>query len=74
MTEYAKIKRELFRTSMPDNLKKSFIILIQHHPALGQSDKDFVCDNIQNYETIDEVSRIDVMDIIDGMEMFVIQK
>lgn len=74
MTEYAKIKRELFRTSMPDNLKKAFIQLVQHHNALGQSDKDFVCDNIHNYETIDEVSRIDVLDVLDGMDMFIVRK
>lgn len=74
MTEYAKIKRELFRTSMPDNLKKSFIVLVQQHPALGQSDKDFICENINHYEDIDEVSRMDVMDVLDGMEMFVIRK
>jgi hypothetical protein len=74
MPEYAKIKRELFRKSMPDNLKKAFIILVQHHPALGQSDKDFVCDNIHHYETIDEVSRTDVLDVLDGMDMFVVRK
>lgn len=74
MTEYAKIKRELFRKSMPDNLKKAFIILVQQHPALGKSDKDFVCENINHYETIDEVSRTDVMDVLDGMDMFVVRK
>ena len=74
MTEYAKIKRELFRTSMPDNLKKSFIVLVQNHNVLGQSDKDFICENINHYEDIDEVSRIDILDVLDGMEMFVIQK
>ena len=74
MTEYAKIKRELFRTSMPDKLKKAFIVLVQNHNVLGQSDKDFICDNIHHYEDIDEVSRIDVLDVLDGMEMFVIRK
>jgi len=70
--QYAKIKRDLFKDSMPANIKKAFITLVQQHPALGKSDKDFVCDNIQNYEHIDEVSRIDVLDVLDGMEMFVI--
>lgn len=74
MTEYAKIKRELFRTSMPDNLKKAFIVLVQNHNVLGQSDKDFICENINHYEDIDEVSRTDIMDVLDGMEMFVIRK
>lgn len=74
MPEYAKIKRELFRKSMPENLKKSFIILVQHHQALGQSDKDFICDNIHHYEDIDEVSRTDVLDVLDGMDMFIVRK
>ena len=74
MPEYAKIKRELFRTSMPENLKKSFIVLVQNHNVLVQCDKDFVCDNIQNYESIDEVSRNDIMDILDGMEMFIVKE
>lgn len=74
MTEYAKIKRELFRTSMPDKLKKAFIVLVQNHNVLGQSDKDFICENINHYEDIDEVSRTDVLDVLDGMEMFVIRK
>lgn len=74
MTEYAKIKRELFRKSMPENLKKSFIILVQHHQALGQSDKDFICENILHYEDISEVSRTDVLDVLDGMDMFIVRK
>ena len=74
MPEYAKIKREMFRTSMPETLKKSFIVLVQNHNLLGQSDKDFICDNIHHYESIDEVSRKDVLDVLDGMEMFVVKK
>lgn len=73
MTTFAKLKRELFKESMPDNIKKAFITLVQKHPALGASDKDFICDNIQNYETIDDVSKTDVLDVIDGMELFIYQ-
>lgn len=69
--QYAKIKRDLFKKSMPDNIKKAFITLVQQHPALGKSDKDFVCDNIQNYELIDDLSRTDVLNVLDGMDMFV---
>jgi len=70
--QYAKIKRDLFKASMPENIKKAFIVLVQQHPALGKSDKDFVCDNIHNYELIDDVSRTDVLDVLDGMDMFVL--
>jgi hypothetical protein len=69
--QYAKLQRHLLKESMNDTLKKAFVTLVQTHPALSKSDKDFICDNIQNYETIDQASRSDILDVIDGLGLFV---
>lgn len=74
MPEYAKINREILATHMSETLKKSFILLVQNHPALPKSEKDFICDSIHHYEDIDQTSRNDVMDVLDAMELFVIKK
>ena len=74
MPEYAKIKRELFETQIPESLKRSFIVLVQNHNVLPKSDKDFICDHIHHYEDIDQQSRTDVMDVLDAMELFIIKK
>ena len=69
--KYAKLNRKMFETGMPDNLKKAFITLVQQHPALQQSDKDFVCEHIHHFDDIDEIHRTDVLDVIDGMNLFI---
>ena len=74
MPEYAKIKRELFETQIPETLKRSFIVLVQNHNVLRQSDKDFICDNIHHYENIDTQSRTDVLVVLDAMELFIMKK
>ena len=66
-----KLRRDIFRNQMAPEIKKAFMILIQKHPCLSQSDRDFVCDNIHNFETISDASREDVLDVIDSMELFV---
>jgi hypothetical protein len=68
---FAKLNRTNLQTTMPLNIKKAFIILVQKHPALKQTDKDFICDNLFHYESISQASRMEVLDIIDSMELFV---
>jgi hypothetical protein len=61
---------------MPEKFKKWLIAQIQAKQIWAQtdiwtqSDKDFICDNIHNYETITDGDRADVLDIIDGLELF----
>lgn len=69
---FAKLNRTHFETTMPDNIKKAFMLLVQKHPALKQCDKDFVCDNLHHYESINQYSRMEVLDVIDSMELFVL--
>jgi len=71
MPEFAKINRKIFATEMPEKLKQYFIVLIQKHPALPKTDKDFVCDFIHNYESISDANRSEVLDVIDGLELFI---
>ena len=71
MTEYAKLQRHLLKDGMNDVLKKAFITLVQGHPALPKSDKDFICDSIHHFESISEENRTHVMDVIDEMALFV---
>lgn len=74
MPEYAKINREILSTHMSETLKRSFIVLVQHHPVLPKADRDFICDNIHHYEDITQTSRNDVMDVLDAMELFICKK
>ena len=69
---FAKLNRTLFEKAMPVKIKQAFILLVQKHPALKQCDKDFVCDNLHHYESINQYSRMEVLDVIDGMELFVL--
>ena len=74
MTKILKLNRESFRITMPDNIKDAFIKIIQGHPALPQSEKDFVCDYLHNYEAISQTNRNEVLDVIDSMELFRVSK
>jgi len=71
-----KFNRETFRNTMPTEFKKWLIARIQakhiwaRQNIWTQSDKDFICDHIHNYETITDGDRADVLDIIDGLELF----
>ena len=67
---FAKINRTTFRDEMPANLKNAFIKIIQAAPALTQEAKIFTCDMLQNYETIGEFARGEVLDIIDELHLF----
>lgn len=71
MPEFAKINRQIFAKEMPQKLKEYFIVMIQKHPALPKPDKDFVCDFLNNYETISDANRNEVLDVIDGLELFI---
>jgi len=71
---YMKLNRTTFKDTMPDNLKKSFILLVQQHPALTKELKDFVCDVLQNYESMSEHNRSECLDVIDEMQLFVSSK
>ena len=71
MPEFAKINRKIFAKEMPQKLKEWFIVMIQHHNGLPKSEKDFVCDFLNNYESISDENRNDVLDVIDGLELFV---
>lgn len=68
--EYVKINRKTFSESMPSNLKKAFITIILAAPALTEDAKNFTCDMIQNYETIGEYARSEVLDVIDELHLF----
>lgn len=65
-----KLNRESFRNSMPDNIKEALIKIVQGHPALPASEKDFICDYLHNYEKIGHCNRMEVLDLIDEMELF----
>lgn len=67
---YAKINRATFRDEMPSNLKAAFIKIIQAAPALTDEAKTFTCDMLQNYETIGEFARGEVLDVIDELHLF----
>ena len=74
MSKILKLNRESFRTTMPDNIKDAFIKIIQGHPGLPQSEKDFICDYLHNYETISQTNRNEVLELIDQMELFRVSK
>jgi hypothetical protein len=71
MPEFAKINRKIFAKEMPEKLKQYFIFVIQKHPTLPQKEKDFVSDFLNNYESISDENRNDVMDVIDGLGLFI---
>lgn len=70
MPEFAKINRKIFAKEMPEKLKEYFIILIQKNAILPQIDKDFICEFINNYESISDTNRNEVLDVIDALELF----
>ena len=71
MPEFAKINRQIFAKEMPQKLKEYFIVLIQKHPIIPKADKDFVCDFLNNYESISDENRNEVLDVIDGLQLFI---
>lgn len=73
MPEYAKINRKVLAKEMPEQMKKWFIDMIQKHPAIPKPDKDMVCDFLNNYESISDADRTEVLDVIDMMDLFAIK-
>lgn len=71
---FAKLNRLVLELNMPTDMKQFFIRKVQELTCMSQSDKDFICDNIHNYEKVDQQSRFDVLDTIDGMELFTLSK
>lgn len=65
-----KLNRKFFATEMPDNMKKGFILAITHTPYIPYYDKTFICDNIHNYEKIDDDAKRHLLDVLDELNLF----
>lgn len=64
------LNRKFLATEMPDNMKKGFILAITHTPYIPYHQKAFICDNIHNYEKIDDYSKGQLLDVLDELHLF----
>lgn len=72
--KYVKLNRKFFAESMPDDMKKAFMLVINHTPCIPEDQRLFLCDNIFHYETIGDYSRGQVLDVLDELKLFVMKE
>jgi len=66
-----RLSRTFFSRGMPDDFKRVFIKVIMMTPCLPYDQKCFLCDQIQNYESIGDFGRKEILDVIDELRLFV---
>lgn len=68
---HLRLSRTFFSRGMPDDFKRVFIKVVQHTACLPKDQKDFLCDQIHNYEHIGDFGRKEILDVIDELRLFV---
>jgi hypothetical protein len=72
--KYVKLCRKFFAETMPDDMKKVFMLVINNTHYIPDDQKIFLCDNIFHYESIGDYSRNQILDILDGLNLFSMDK
>lgn len=65
------LNRRFFADTIPDDMKRVFMLVINNTPCFPDDHKAFLCGCIHNYETIDEYARGQLLDVIDELKLFV---
>jgi hypothetical protein len=70
--KYLRLSRTFFSQSMPDDFKRVFMLVVQNTHYLPDKQKEFLCDHIHHYETIGDLARNELLDVLDGFQLFVL--
>ena len=70
--KYVKLNRAFFAETMPADMKRVFMLVINNTPCIPQHEKVFLCDNIFHFEDIGDFSRGQILDILDELKLFTI--
>lgn len=70
--KYVTLNRTFFAKTMPADMKRVFMMVIQHADILPNDQKLFLCDHIHNYEVIGDFARGELLDVLDGLQLFAI--
>jgi len=68
--KYVKLSRTFFAETMPDDMKRIFMLVINNTDYIPYDQKVFLCDNIFHYESIGDYSRGQVLDVLDELKLF----
>lgn len=69
--KYVKLNRKFFAETMPEDMKRAFMLIINNTSCLPYDQKVFLCDNIHNYERINDYTRSELLDVLDELHLFV---
>jgi hypothetical protein len=70
--KYIRLSRTFFSKSMPDDFKRMFMLVIKNTHYLPDNQKEFLCDHIHHYENISDLARSELLDVLDGLQLFVL--
>lgn len=69
--KYLTLNRGFFSTTMPDDMKRVFMLVVNNTPCFPDDQRAFLCGCIHNYETIDDYTRGQLLDVLDDLKLFV---
>jgi len=69
--KYIKLNRKFFAESMPDDMKRVFMLIVNNTPYFPQKQKEFLCDHIHHFEHIGDFARSELLDVLDELHLFV---
>lgn len=69
--KYLTLNRSFFAKSIPNDMKRVFMLVINNTNCLPDDQKGFLCDYIHNYENINDYARGQLLDVIDELKLFV---
>jgi len=68
--KYIKLNRTFFAETMPEDMKRAFMLVINNTPCFQHEQKVFLCDHIHNYERINDYARSELLDVLDELHLF----
>jgi hypothetical protein len=68
---YVKLNRVFFSKTMPADMKRIFMLVVNNTPYFPDDQRAFLCGCIHNYETIDDYTRGQLLDVLDDLKLFV---
>lgn len=69
--KYLTLNRGFFSETMPDDMKRVFMLVVNNTPCFPDDQKAFLCGCIHNYEKIDDYTRGQLLDVLDDLHLFV---
>jgi len=68
--KYINLNRVFFAETIPDDMKRVFMLVINNTPCIPHDQKVFLCDHIHHYESISDYARSELLDVLDELHLF----